>query len=254
MVTKDGAAMSKSRGNIVDPDDMIARYGADSLRLFILFAAPPEKEFAWSEEGIEGCFRFLNRVWTTFEESQELFAAPEEKLDVSQIKDKTSLKLLRLTHKTIKKVTEDIGQRFHLNTAISSLMELHNEIKKVKDELRQHEEGRWVLRQSLEILLKLLCPFTPHLCEELWQKTGHSGYLIRTNWPDYDPELAREELITVVVQVNGKLRDRFQAPADISPEEMKERALSSERIKAIISGKTVRKVITVDNRLVNIVI
>lgn len=254
MVTKDGAAMSKSRGNIVDPDDMIARYGADSLRLFILFAAPPEKEFAWSEEGIEGCFRFLNRVWTTFEENQELFAGPDQKLDINQIRDKTSLKLLRLTHKTIKKVTEDIGQRFHLNTAISSLMELHNEIKRVKDELSQHEEGRWVLRQSLEILLKLLSPFTPHFCEELWQKTGHSEYLIRTNWPDYDPELAREELITVVVQVNGKLRDRFQAPADISPEEMKERALSSERIKAIISGKTIKKVIAVENRLVNIVI
>lgn len=254
MVTKDGAAMSKSRGNIVDPDDMIARYGADSLRLFILFAAPPEKEFAWSEEGIEGCYRFLQRVWTTFEECQDLFNLPKKPLNFHQIKNKSALQLLRFLHRTIKRVNEDIGQRFHLNTAISSLMELLHEIRRHKEELKQQEEGQEVLRYSLEIFLQLLSPFTPHICEELWQRTGHSQYLIRTPWPDYDPELAKEELITVVVQINGKLRDRFQAPANISIEEVKARALASERIKKLIAGKEIKNIITVENKLVNIVI
>ncbi len=254
MVTKDGAAMSKSRGNIVDPDDMIGRYGADSLRLFILFAAPPEKEFAWAEEGIEGCSRFLHRVWSTFEENGDLFQEVGAAINPNQIQDSLAVKLLRRVHKTIKRVTEDIGQRFHLNTAISSLMELHNEIRRLRDELRQREEGRQVLRFSLEQFILLLSPFTPHLCEELWQRTGHTTYLIRTAWPVYDPELAQEEMITVVVQVNGKLRDRFEAPADISPEEMKTRALASERIKSLIAGKEVKRIITVENRLVNIVL
>lgn len=254
MVTKDGAAMSKSRGNIVDPDEMIARYGADSLRLFILFAAPPEKEFAWSEEGIEGCYRFLNRVWNTFEENGDLFAGDAEPILAKQITQENALKFLRRVHKTIKKVTEDIGKRFHLNTAISTLMELHNEIRRVKDELRASVEGRRVLRLGLEQLLTLLSPFTPHFCEELWQKTGHTVYLIKTPWPSFDPELAQEEMITVVVQVNGKLRERFEAPAEISVEEIKARALELSRIKAIIRGKAIKKIITVENKLVNIVI
>lgn len=254
MVTKDGAAMSKSRGNIVDPDEMTANYGADSLRLFILFAAPPEKEFAWSEEGIEGCYRFLNRVWNTFEENGDLFAGDAEPILAKQITQENALKFLRRVHKTIKKVTEDIGKRFHLNTAISTLMELHNEIRRVKDELRASVEGRRVLRFGLEQLLTLLSPFTPHFCEELWQKTGHAVYLIKTLWPSFDPELAQEEMITVVVQVNGKLRERFEAPAEISVEEIKARALELSRIKAIIRGKAIKKIITVENKLVNIVI
>lgn len=254
MVTKDGAAMSKSRGNIVDPDEMIARYGADSLRLFILFAAPPEKEFAWTEEGIEGCFRFLNRVWNTFEENEDLFSGGSEPVRPEEITQENAVKFLRRVHKTIKKVTEDIGKRFHLNTAISALMELHNEIRRVKDQLRTSAEGRSVLRFGLEQLLTLLSPFTPHFCEELWQRTGHSTYLIKTPWPSFDPELAQEEMITVVVQVNGKLRDRFEAPAEISAEEIKARALELGRIKEIIKGKTVKKVVTVENKLVNIVI
>jgi len=254
MVTKDGAAMSKSRGNIVDPDDMVTRYGADSLRLFILFAAPPEKEFAWSEEGIEGCFRFLNRVWNTFEENQDLFQAGAEVAAGTAINQERANQLRRRMHKTIKRVTEDIGQRFHLNTAISALMEFHNEIRRLRDELRLTAEGRHVLRLSLESLLQLLSPFTPHFCEELWQKTGHQDYLIRTAWPTFDPQLAEEEMITVVVQINGKLRDRFEAPADISAEEMKARALASPRIKALLADKKVKRIIAVENRLVNIVI
>jgi leucyl-tRNA synthetase len=255
MVTKDGAAMSKSKGNIADPDDMIKEYGADALRLFILFASPPEKEFAWAEEGIEGCFRFLNRVWTLVEESEDLFPGT-----ATWIGDRPSglaedgLALLKKTHQTIRKVSEDIEKRFHLNTAISSIMELYNLVKKEKDILRLSEAGKRILRLAVENLIILLSPFTPHLCEELWERTGHRELLARFPWPAFDPDLAREDKVTIVVQVNGKLRDKFEADADITEQEMQERALHLERIQALIAGKQIKKVICIENKLVNIVI
>jgi leucyl-tRNA synthetase len=252
MVTKDGAAMSKSRGNVVDPDEMIREYGADALRLFILFASPPEKEFAWAEDGIEGCSRFLNRVWSIVEECHDLLSAgvrpsPGRETPVGSA-------LLKKTHQTIRKVTEDIGKRFHLNTAISAIMELYNLARKDKDELRQSEEGRAALRLALESMIVLLSPFTPHLSEELWQRAGHSELLARFPWPSFDPELAKEETVVVIVQVNGKLRDKFEADPGISESEMKEQALALERIRALVAGRPVRKVICVENRLVNIVV
>ena len=252
MVTKGGAAMSKSRGNVVDPDEMIQEYGADALRLFILFASPPEKEFAWAEDGIEGGFRFLNRVWSIVEEQRDLFvegASPSIRRDVS-----AGLTLLKKTHQTIRKVSEDIGKRFHLNTAISSIMELYNLIRKEKDSLRPGEEGRAVLRLALESMIVLLAPFTPHIAEELWERTGHRDLLARHPWPAFDPELAKEERVTIVVQVNGKLRDKFEAEAAVGEAEMKERALGLDRIRALIEGRPVRKVICIENRLVNIVV
>jgi leucyl-tRNA synthetase len=252
MVTKDGAAMSKSRGNVVDPDEMIQGYGADALRLFILFASPPEKEFAWAEDGIEGCFRFLNRVWTIIEENRDLFAEGASRSvnrDAAEGSD-----LLKKTHQTIRKVTEDIGKRFHLNTAISSIMELYNLARKEKESLRQGEEGRTVLRLALESMIVLLAPFTPHISEELWERTGHNGLLARFPWPAFDPELAKEEIVTIVVQVNGKLRDKFEADAGIGESEMRERALALDRIRSLTAGRPVRKVICVEDKLVNIVI
>jgi leucyl-tRNA synthetase len=252
MVTKDGAAMSKSRGNVVDPDEMIQEYGADALRLFILFASPPEKDFAWAEDGIEGCFRFLNRVWSIVEEERDLFVegeSPSIRRDVS-----AGLTLLKKAHQTIRKVTEDIEKRFHLNTAISSIMELYNLIRKEKDSLRLGEEGRTVLRLALESMIVLLAPFTPHIAEELWERTGHRDLLARYPWPVFDPELAKEERVTIVVQVNGKLRDKFEAEATIGEAEMKERALGLDRIRSLITGRPVRKVICIRNRLVNIVV
>jgi leucyl-tRNA synthetase len=253
MVTKDGAAMSKSRGNVVEPDDMIKEYGADALRLFILFASPPEKEFAWAEEGIEGSFRFLNRVWTIVEENRDVFGA-EPSVPQKESLTEEALSLQKKTHQTIRKVSEDIEKRFHLNTAISSIMELFNQIKKDKDTLRQTDRDRLVLRQALETLLILLTPFSPHVSEELWQRTGHRDLLVHHSWPAYDPELAKEETVTVVVQVNGKLRDKFEAAAGVSEREMRETALNLERIRAIIAGKEVRKVICIKNKLVNIVV
>jgi leucyl-tRNA synthetase len=253
MVTKDGAAMSKSRGNVVEPDDMIKEYGTDALRLFILFASPPEKEFAWAEEGIEGCFRFLNRVWTIVVENRDVFNGDSAELPKKGLADE-ALALLKKSHQTIRKVSEDIEKRFHLNTAISSIMELFNQIKKDKDTLRQTDKDRLVLRQALETLLILLSPFAPHLSEELWQSTGHFDLLVHHPWPVFDPELAKEERVTVVVQVNGRLRDKFEAAAGISESEMRDSALSLERIRALIAGKEVRKVICIQNKLVNIVV
>ncbi len=255
MVTKDGAAMSKSKGNVVDPDDMLEEYGADALRLFILFASPPEKEFAWNEDGIDGCSRFLNRVWSLVGENLDLFeAGAAAGAGPGAEPAGAGLPLLKKTHQTIRKVTEDIEKRFHLNTAISALMELYNLAKKEKDELRRSGEGRRVLRLALESLVVLLSPFTPHLCEELWEMTGNRTVLARHPWPPYDPELAREEKVTVVVQVNGKLRDRFEADAGITEDEIRTAALRLERITAALAGKTVRKVICIENRLVNIVV
>jgi leucyl-tRNA synthetase len=251
MVTKDGAAMSKSRGNVVDPDEMIKAYGADALRLFILFASPPEKEFAWAEDGIEGCSRFLNRVWTIVEENRAVFAGPDAE-SLPHAEDGQAL--LKKTHRTIRKVGEDIERRFHLNTAISSIMELYNQVKKDRNDASATVEGKAVLRSALESLIILLSPFTPHLCEELWERTGHREILARFPWPAFNSELASEEKVTVVVQVNGILRDRFEADPGITEEEMRKAALDRERVRTLIGDKPVRKVICVENRLVNIVV
>ena len=251
MVIKDGAKMSKSKGNVVDPDDMIEKYGADSLRLFILFASPPEKEFIWTDEGVEGCFRFLNRLWAIVIENLDLFSekanSPDEEIG------EEARKLRVKMHQTIKKVSEDIEKRYHLNTAISSLMEFYNQVKRDKDILIQSQEGKAILKESLESLILLLSPFAPHLCEELWEKTGHKTFLFRTPWPSYDPELASEERITIVVQVNGKLRDKFEVERDSDEEYIKGQALGLSRIKNIIGDKEPKKVIYVKNKLVNIV-
>ncbi len=252
MVTKDGAAMSKSKGNVVYPDDMVKKYGADALRLFILFASPPEKEFAWTEEGIEGCWRFLNRIWLIFKENRRLFEAKDVKGKEKDIEE-SSQRLLRKMHQTIKKVSEDIETRFHLNTAVSAIMELYNQIRKEKEILEKDEKGRRLLRQALEKLVLLLSPFAPHISEELWQRSGHKELLIRTPWSSYDPKLAKEEIVTIVVQVNGKLRDKFEAPRDLSEDEMRKQSLSLNRIQAIIGKRQIKKVICIKNRLVNIV-
>lgn len=253
MVTKDGAAMSKSRGNVVDPDEMIKTYGADALRVFILFASPPEKEFAWSEEGLEGCFRFILRIWNLFEENADLFSNQAE-FSQDKFDEQSYNRLLKKLHQTIKKVTEDIEVRFHLNTAISALMELVNTIKKEKDVLRQSQKGRELLRQTLENLVLLLSPFAPHVAEELWERTGHKTLVAESAWPEYEPELAREELITIVVQVNGKLRDKFEVPLDTDEENLKEKALNLPRIKEILAGKQPKKVVCVKNKLVSLVV
>jgi leucyl-tRNA synthetase len=257
MVTKDGSAMSKSKGNVVDPDAMIQSYGADALRLFILFAAPPEKEFAWNEDGIEGCYRFLCRVWQAVEEEGDgPVDAPEDGLpDADEIVVAESFaRLQKKMHQTIRKVGDDIGKRFHLNTAVSSIMELTNAFRRERDTLRKSEAGRVLLREARRTLVLLLAPFTPHVCEEMWSGMGESGLVCRAPWPAFDPALAQEERATIVIQINGKIRDKFEAALDITEDEMKAQALGSPRIQALIGGAVVRKVICIKNKIVNIVL
>jgi len=253
MVTKDGSAMSKSKGNIVDPDEILIKYGADALRLFILFASPPDKEFAWAEEGLEGCYRFLVRVWTLVLENLDVFTAPPAPNAAGAGPSEAAGQLIKKTHQTIRKVTEDIGVRFHLNTAVSSIMELCNLCRKEREALQETPAGREALRRGLETIIQLLSPFAPHLAEELWERTGHRGLLMLSPWPAFDPALAREEMATVVVQVNGKVRDRFEAVPDLSEAELEAAALALPKIQAALGGKAPRKVIAVKNKLVSIV-
>ena len=253
MVTKDGSAMSKSRGNVVDPDDMIRDYGVDALRLFILFAAPPEREFAWAEEGIEGCSRFLNRVWTFVEENKDVFRE-ESGARAEDVRSESAQFILKKMHQTIRKVGDDIGKRFHLNTAISSLMEFFNVLKKERDGLRESAEGRSLLGQSIENLIRLLSPFTPHLSEEMWERTGHKTILVHGPWPAFDEALAKEETVTVIVQVNGKLRDKFNVAAGLSEDLMKEEALRLEKIRTLVGGLEIRNIVCIPDKLVNIVL
>jgi len=253
MVTKDGSAMSKSRGNVVDPDEMIKTYGADALRVFILFASPPEKEFAWSDEGLEGCFRFILRIWNLVEENEDLFNQSEEP-GLNKLEAASYNSLLKKLHQTVRKVTEDIEVRFHLNTAISALMELVNTIRKEKDILRQSKAGRQLLRESLEKLILMISPFAPHIAEELWERAGHKILVAESSWPQYDPELAKEDLVTIIVQINGKLRDKFEVPLDTDEEILKEKAVNLPRIKEILGGKQPKKIVCLKNKLVSLVV
>ena len=251
MVLKDGAKMSKSRGNVVSPEEIVARYGADTARLFILFAAPPERDLEWSDQGVEGSYRFLNRVW-------RLLAAVAGELNSSPAKPLPSpgginRDMRRVIHLTIKKVTEDISTRFNFNTAVSAIMELVNALYQYK-ELPATDRDRAVLREAVDSLLLLLAPFAPHITEELWQVTGHEGSIHRQDWPSYDPAALAEDEITVVVQINGRVRERILVPVDITPQAMQEKALAEPKVRQLIEGKKVVKVIPVPGKLVNIVI
>ncbi len=251
MVNKDGSAMSKSKGNVVDPDEMIRRYGADALRLFILFAAPPENEFDWNEDGLEGCYRFVGRVWGVFQQALQLPPAgpPGGPLDSS-----ASARLRKKMHQTIRKVGEDVGTRFRLNTAVSAFHEFVNVLKKEWDALKGSAEGRDLLRQAVETLTLMMAPFTPHLCEEMWSRLGRGGLVLRASWPVFDAALAQEEKTTIVVEINGKIRDKFEAPADIGEEAMKSQALALPRIQHMLAGRTMRKVVVIKGKMVNVVV
>jgi len=212
------------------------------------------EEFAWNEKGIEGCFRFFNRIWNYFLDNLELFQEESVKSPEMEELPPSGRRLKTKLHQTIKKVTEDIEKRYHLNTAISSIMELFNVLKKEGESLRQTEAGRTLLRQTMELLLLLLNPFAPHISEELWEKTGHQGLLANTPWPTFDPAWAMEEKVTIVVQINGKLRDKFQVPRDAEEGKVKEEALNLAKIQKYLQGKKPKKIIYIPNKLINIVI
>ncbi len=250
MVVKDGAKMSKSKGNVVSCDEIVNKYGADTGRLFILFAAPPEKDLDWSDQGVQGCFRFLNRVWRVVHENIESWTHGTGE---ARELDELDKELKYMTHRTVKKVTQDV-ERFSFNTAIAAIMELVNTNFKYNESKNRAARNGEVLRETTEKLVLLLSPFAPHIAEELWEKMRGKKSIYLQAWPSYDEELAKAPEITLVVQVNGKVRDRIKVPADITEDEMREVALSSEKVKKYTEGKEIVKVITVPGKLVNLVV
>jgi len=252
MVIKDGAKMSKSKGNVVDPNELIDRYGADTVRLFSLFAAPPEKELEWNDQGVEGASRFLYRIFRFVMSNLETIRNAPAGFD-PELLNEPGRTLHRKTHQTIRKVGTDIETRFHFNTAISALMELTNQLFTLTGDVADEQVAPEVVREAVNALLTLLSPMTPHLCEELWQTIGHTTTLARQTWPDFNEESAREDEITIVLQVNGKVRSRLQVAPGINEENLKEQALADGNVGKFTEGKTVRKVIVVPNKLINIV-
>ncbi|MEA1964488.1 MAG: leucine--tRNA ligase [Candidatus Aerophobetes bacterium] len=258
MVVKDGAKMSKSKGNVVEPGKIIEKYGVDALRGFILFAAPPQIDLEWKEEGLEGIERFLKRVWKITVQWIEF--KNQKAIEDSLFKETESMRiyrpglkneeknLQRIVHHTIKKVSEDIEKRYHFNTALASLMELVNFL------YRYPHKKSSIYREALSILILLLSPFTPHICEELWQRMGSKGSIFTYRWPTYKKEFLKKEEVTVVVQINGKLRDKINVLAGEKDKKIENIALKRDKIRKYTRGKTVKKTFYVPDKLINIVI
>jgi leucyl-tRNA synthetase len=246
--------MSKSKKNVVDPEELIQRCGADTVRMFCLFASPPERDLEWSDQGVDGSFRFLHRVWRLVDENLEplkratLYGGKETLPE--ELKD-----LHRKTHQTIKKVSNDIEDRFHFNTAISAVMELVNDIHKVLAGAEKHSNLTWsVVKEAVEATVLLLSPVVPHITEELWKMLGHEELLLKVPWPAYRAEALEVAKRLIVLQVNGKVRERIEVPASFSEKEIEAAALANERVLSIIGQKPVKKVIVVGQKLVNVVV
>jgi leucyl-tRNA synthetase len=250
MVLKDGAKMSKSKGNVVSPEEIIQNYGADTARLFILFAAPPERDLEWSAQGVEGAYRFLNRIWRLVGECAGRVRGVEPQSGGVAVSEADKV-LRRKTHATVKKVTEDISERFNFNTAISAVMELNNTIVEYKDDPELHPQ---VLSEAIHRLIVLLSPITPHICEELWEQVGQKGGLCRQTWPGYEEAALEQDEIEWVVQIGGKVRSRVKLPVDLEAGEVEASILQEPRVQEFITGKTIVKVVVVPGKLVNIVV
>jgi len=267
MVLKNGAVMSKSKGNVVDPDDMLQKYGADALRLYVMFVAPPEKEVEWSDTGLEGSFRFLIRVWRIVDHWVETIGGEGIPACGPDCTD-AERSLRRKTHDTIRRVTVDIEDRMHLNTAVSSLMELVNELYAFSETTVHGAPSRAerpagqierpqaiaVLREAIDALVLMISPFAPHMAEELWFMLGHAGGLAAAKWPSFDAAVAKEDVIEVPVQINGKVRSRINAPADASEDQMRDLALADAVVRNHVEGKTIRKVVVAKGKLVSVVV
>lgn len=238
--------MSKSKKNVIDPNQLIEQFGADTARLFSLFAAPPEKDLEWNEQGVEGCSRFLGRVWRAIHDNRENIAVAEAPIEA----DGPAADLRRKTHQTIKKVTQDIDGRFHFNTAIAAVMELVNAIYTFKS----GKESPGVLREALETVVRLLNPFVPHICEELWQVMGHGQSVELSGWPTWDEQALTAEKMTLAIQVNGKVRGTISVSVDANKDEIESEALQEQNVQRYLAGKQVRKMIVVPGRLINIVV
>lgn len=244
MVLKDGAKMSKSKGNIVSPEDIMRTYGADTARLFILFAAPPERDLEWNDSAVEGCYRFLGRVYRFV---QRYLAASEGGGDPAREKE-----LRYLAHTSLARITEDIDQRFNFNTAVSAIMELVNGLYAAMDAYDDNRSP--AIDEAMDILVHVLAPFVPHLAEELWAALGHEASVHLETWPQYDESALVQDEVEMVVQINGKVREHITVDVALSREEVAEQALADERVQALIAGKTVRKTIVVPKKLINFVV
>jgi leucyl-tRNA synthetase len=248
MVLKDGAKMSKNKGNTVDPQELIERYGADTVRLFMMFAAPPEQALEWSDEGVQGSSRFLKRFWGAVQ--KHAADGPVADLDIAALNaDQKDLR--RKTHATISKISDDIGRRNMFNTAVAASMELLNAVNRFEDESGQ---GRAVEREALEAVVLMLSPIVPHICHALWQALGHESAVVDQHWPPVDEAALSRDLVDIVVQVNGKLRGKISVAADADKQTIIDEALADPNAQRFIGDNEVRKTIVVPGRLVNIVV
>jgi leucyl-tRNA synthetase len=249
MVIKDGAKMSKNLGNVVSPDDMVARYGSDATRLYVLFAAPPDRDLDWQDAGINGTSTFVNRVYRFVTKH-----ATAQKGDVASELSPEARQLQRTLHQTIKRVTDELSGRWHFNTCISALMSFVNELYAAEEAIVKGTIPTALVAEVQRKLVLMLAPFAPYLAHELWQKLGETDQLLRHPWPKYDPALAKEEEIEVAVQVNGKVRARIIVAADAPEDKVKSKALADPKVIAALEGKEVVKVVYVAGKLVNIVV
>ena len=250
MVLMDGSKMSKSKGNIVSPEAIIGKFGADTARLFILFAAPPERDLEWNDSAVEGCYRFINRVWRfvySYVQSSNGVLTDYSSFGDLNSADKD---MRRLVHTTIKRVSDDAGTRFNFNTAISAIMELVNGLYQYKEQAYNQA----VMAEAADTLVLLLAPFIPHVTEELWQELGHTGSVHKQQWPVVDEKAMAAEDVTVIVQINGKVRDKIVMPVNVDQAEAEKIALAQPKIAEMIAGKAIKKVIVVPNKLINIVV
>ena len=250
MVLKDGSKMSKSVGNVVSPDEIVAKYGADTARLFILFAAPPERDLDWNDTAVEGAYKFLNRVWRAVDELKPFMS--DEKV-VSASLNAEEKKLRFAVNASIKKVTEDF-ERFSFNTAISSIMEMVNELYRYKDATAPESYSKPLIGEALRSLIVLLSPIVPHITQEMWESIGNNTALFDTPWPSFDESALVVSEVEIVVQINGKIRDKMTVSADLDREQMEEIAKTSDKVKALIGDKQIVKVIAVPKKLINIVV
>jgi leucyl-tRNA synthetase len=254
MVLLHGSKMSKSKGNVVDPDEMIAKYGADTVRLFCLFAAPPEKDLEWNDKGIEGASRFLNRLWRLVDELDDVLSPVGTCVSVEGTLGESEAELRRKEHDTVRRVERDIENKFQFNTAIAAMMELVNTLYATKDDLRASKNGPRLLSSAISSLLVTLSPIAPHVCEEVWDRMGYTRTLASEPWPAHDPEALITSEVTVVLQVNGKLRSQITVAADATSEEIETQAMNDQNVSRHIEGKTIVKTIVIPGKLVNVVV
>ncbi len=245
------AKMSKSKGNIVDPEDAVKRWGADTVRLYILFAGPPEQDFEWTDEGIQGAYRFLSRLWNFVTEREEKLRASKSSPEELRTAEGKARDLRREIHSCLMGYLKDMEERYQLNTAVAQTMKLLNSLSDFKPE----SDLDWkVIREGVRILLLMLAPFTPHICEDLWHRIGEKGLILEAGIPAVDPEALKKDTVEIPVQINGKLRTKISVPADADEEEVKSMAFTDEKVRKYTDGKEIKRFIYIKNKLINIVI